>query len=429
MDLELDIQGKYASVISKTIEVRVEGCTNSTEFSVPCAPQSEIDQLFANETNFFYTIYFINPLINPDSEDFLSYYLEDLNYVMFSATAGEECQLFMEDYHIETDESILPLAETRTDEGGIVTKNCIKNRYTIDPTNPEPLYATFFIYKSPISKSIERSFQKIDEILSYIGGLFGTIAICFFFVNIYNSYSFEITMGGYLFKPDDEQMGKRLKKYNFLYFLLHLCYVLTDAVGLRCSWPTTKLYYECREEMVKQLDILYLVRRVTFLERALGAMLSEKQLRTLHLVENRTLAEAKKDRRKFRWNDETFLYKFLERQKQPAPFSGHASELKELELVRPRDERFEAQGGEGNRSEPSPTKLSQGARLAEAHQHPEDLEFSSDSESEGDSELDHIVREVGSLKKEALSEPHEPLSRRIWHSLGQKVQRMTENRL
>jgi hypothetical protein len=100
MDLELDIQGKYASVISKTIEVRVEGCTNSTEFSVPCAPQSEIDQLFANETNFFYTIYFINPLINPDSEDFLSYYLEDSNYIMFSATGGEECQLMMEDYHI-----------------------------------------------------------------------------------------------------------------------------------------------------------------------------------------------------------------------------------------------------------------------------------------------------------------------------------------
>jgi hypothetical protein len=57
-------------------------------------------------------------------------------------------------------------------------------------------------FKSPISKSIGRSFQKIDEILSYIGGLFGTIAICLFLINIYNSYSFEITMGGYLFKPN-----------------------------------------------------------------------------------------------------------------------------------------------------------------------------------------------------------------------------------
>jgi hypothetical protein len=257
---------------------------------VPCAPQGEIDQLFANETNFYYTIYFINPLINADQQDFLSYYLEDSNYVMFSATAGEECQLMMEDYHIETDESILPFTESRVDEGGIITKNCIKNRYTIDPANPEPLYATFFIFKSPISKSVSRSFQKIDEILSYIGGLFGTIAICFFFVNIYNSYSFEITMGGYLFKPDDEQMGKRLKKYNFLYFIAHVFYVVGAIFGCSWNWPTTKLYYECREEMVKQLDILYLVRRVTFLEKAINTLMTGRQLRSLHLMESRTLA-------------------------------------------------------------------------------------------------------------------------------------------
>lgn len=96
----------------------------------------------------------------------------------------------MEDYTIETDESIIPLSENRVDSGGIVSKNCIKNRYTIDPTDPAPLYATFFFFKSPISRNIQRSFQKIDEILSYIGGLFGTIAICLFFVNVYNGYSF-----------------------------------------------------------------------------------------------------------------------------------------------------------------------------------------------------------------------------------------------
>lgn len=65
-----------------------------------------------------------------------------------------------------------------------------------------PVYGTFFFYKSPISRNIQRNYQKIDEVFSYIGGLFGTIAICLFMVNIYNSYSFEILMGSYLFKPD-----------------------------------------------------------------------------------------------------------------------------------------------------------------------------------------------------------------------------------
>lgn len=109
-------------------------------------------------------------------------------------------------------------------------------------------------------------------------------------------------MGGYLFKPDDHQMGKQLKKYNFLYFLLHMVYVVADTIGCPPKWPATKLYYECREEMVKQLDILYLMRRVTILERGISSLLTDRQIRALHLLDNRTLAEARRDRRKFRWN-------------------------------------------------------------------------------------------------------------------------------
>ena len=68
----------------------------------------------------------------------------------------------MEDYTIETDESIIPLTSTRVDEGGVINKPCIKNRYTIDPADSAPLYATFFFYKSPLTQNISRSFQKID---------------------------------------------------------------------------------------------------------------------------------------------------------------------------------------------------------------------------------------------------------------------------
>lgn len=61
-------------------------------------------------------------------------------------------------------------------------------------------YAQISFYKSPNSKIITRDFQKIDEILSYIGGLFGTIAIMLFIVGVYNGYSYEISMAGYLYK-------------------------------------------------------------------------------------------------------------------------------------------------------------------------------------------------------------------------------------
>lgn len=88
---------------SKTLEISVSRCTNSSDFANPCASDSEIDQFFKVEQNFYYTAYFINPLINADNQEYLSYYLEDSNYAIFSATDGEECQLWMEDFTITTD--------------------------------------------------------------------------------------------------------------------------------------------------------------------------------------------------------------------------------------------------------------------------------------------------------------------------------------
>jgi hypothetical protein len=116
-------------------------------------------------------------------------------------------------------------------------------------------------------------------------------------------------MGGYLFKPDDEQMRNTLKKYNFLYFLAHLFYNMLDMLGCHPRWSTTRLFCECREEMVKQLDILYLLRRVTILERAINNLLPDHQIRALYLLNNRTLTEAKADRHKFKWNEDTLLRK------------------------------------------------------------------------------------------------------------------------
>ena len=98
LDQEYDIQGKYSSEVSKSIEVSISKCTNSSDYATPCATETQIEELFSRETRFYYTIYFINPLINADSQDHLSYYLEDSNYIIFSKHAGEECQLMMQDF-------------------------------------------------------------------------------------------------------------------------------------------------------------------------------------------------------------------------------------------------------------------------------------------------------------------------------------------
>lgn len=53
-------------------------------------------------------------------------------------------------------------------------------------------FATIRIRKSHVSWDFNRHYTKIDDTLSYIGGLFGFLMIAFVFMQVYTEYSYEI---------------------------------------------------------------------------------------------------------------------------------------------------------------------------------------------------------------------------------------------
>jgi hypothetical protein len=66
-DTGFEIRGKYSSEVMKSMEISVNKCTNNSMYQQPCANDSELDDFFAsNEEKIFFTIYFINPRINPE---------------------------------------------------------------------------------------------------------------------------------------------------------------------------------------------------------------------------------------------------------------------------------------------------------------------------------------------------------------------------
>ncbi len=52
------------------------------------------------------------------------------------------------------------------------------------------LYAMITLIRSKKSRIIERSYVKLDEVLGFIGGLFGTFCIFLVFVNRYSKYAY-----------------------------------------------------------------------------------------------------------------------------------------------------------------------------------------------------------------------------------------------
>lgn len=63
------------------------------------------------------------------------------------------------------------------------------------------VYCQLDIFKSQISRKYERNFEKFDELLAFIGGLFGTLSMFLLIVNSYNNFAYEISLGSSLFKP------------------------------------------------------------------------------------------------------------------------------------------------------------------------------------------------------------------------------------
>jgi hypothetical protein len=53
----------------------VNPCHNQTNLNRVCAPQHEIDNLMIAYQNFYMTVNYINPVINPTKTNFISYYL------------------------------------------------------------------------------------------------------------------------------------------------------------------------------------------------------------------------------------------------------------------------------------------------------------------------------------------------------------------
>jgi hypothetical protein len=141
-----EIFGKYSSEKYQQMAFQVYPCNNATDPSRPCASQEEIDQVFADNSDYFYfTFYFINTVINPDNPVYKSYYLEDEVYVIFGKELGTETRLYFSDFTINTDYSIWPFSDDVTDIGFMAESLNTQHPYAI--TQPGTAYVGMYINK------------------------------------------------------------------------------------------------------------------------------------------------------------------------------------------------------------------------------------------------------------------------------------------
>jgi hypothetical protein len=87
LNVPISLRGSYTSPIYDVVQINVFPCQNDTQNGT-CASQEEISNLFDTYGNFYLTINYVNPVINPNEQDYISYYIEGNDYVIFSETIG-----------------------------------------------------------------------------------------------------------------------------------------------------------------------------------------------------------------------------------------------------------------------------------------------------------------------------------------------------
>jgi hypothetical protein len=159
---------------------------------------------------FSFNFYFANTLINPGNQSPTSIFLDDTNNFPFSIATGTSCNFFLQSYTITTDNSLLPYEDDSMLSGGMTDSPALMTTYQALLGE----YMRFYLRKSPVTEEYTRSFFKFDELLSYIGGLFGLIAMVIQLpLTYYNTCCFVLSLATDLFvyKKDKDKLEKKEK--------------------------------------------------------------------------------------------------------------------------------------------------------------------------------------------------------------------------
>lgn len=154
--------------------------------------------------------------------------MEDKDYIYFGKNLGSANYIFISDYNITTDNSILPYTDKETITGGIVL---LPARISIQEV-ANNWYGSFIFRKSTDRIVYARSFTKFDTVISYIGGLFGALVGILFLMNHYTRTNFEICLGSSIYDDQDDE-SLVMKSINFCHYLGYLLYLCLYTIGYR----------------------------------------------------------------------------------------------------------------------------------------------------------------------------------------------------
>ncbi|CAD8149916.1 unnamed protein product [Paramecium octaurelia] len=208
------LEGTHSSLQFSYLKISIKKC-NSTQI---CANQDERDAEVKLNGSFKIKLYTVNKILNPynPSENYLQTYIDDSFYFNFlPSIISKSANLFLKQYQVESDQSLTPFQSITSEKFYILDQSEIRERVEFYKEGNLEV-ASIFLRKSPYKTQIFRSYLKIDNLLSNLGGM---QQILFFFLGLllalYNRFQLLIELANKLYEfMLVEKQAKKMHENN-----------------------------------------------------------------------------------------------------------------------------------------------------------------------------------------------------------------------
>lgn len=193
-----DLFEKISNPQSQKFKIMVMRCQNNTLNNFKCASKDKIDAYFASNYHERLTILFENHYTVPsDPENYIRSNIEKLEYSISKLNGHTKTQISINKIEVYSDFNLVTKEYSQT---GALTFEKQENLYSGDLSEG---FATITLIKGSGSLVYFRTYSKLIDVLSFMGGVGKSLAIIFAAVAIpYNKFKYNVEIANQVYEFD-----------------------------------------------------------------------------------------------------------------------------------------------------------------------------------------------------------------------------------
>ncbi|KAL4454246.1 hypothetical protein ABPG74_012203 [Tetrahymena malaccensis] len=199
IDYEMVLGGVYTSNVFSYYKITIVDCVDNPAINKKCRSSDEITKFLKdNDGAVRFQLYQSNNIVNPDQQNPVKSYLSDVTQFLFSPKQlYVTCNLFYSQTTLNINENIWVGSNIKTTLIPYFAQDETVTQYIPAETSA---YASFFLRKSMFQNTVNRQYQQVDALISYIGGFAQAVVILgSFVIGFFNEREFQIELANKLY--------------------------------------------------------------------------------------------------------------------------------------------------------------------------------------------------------------------------------------